>query len=93
MANCLWCEAALPSGPTRGSRRRFCSRRCRATFHTAARKWAIAAVEAGVIPVAAFKCHPKSVHASQASNPPSPTTNPPNPMEVSHDESKGKEPR
>ena len=44
--NCLCCPRRLT-----GRQARFCSPACRAAFHTAARRWALKAVEAGLVSV------------------------------------------
>ena len=53
--DCLWCNKPLPSGPARGSPRRYCSPSCRHALGTAARRWVMLAVEAGVVPVDVIK--------------------------------------
>ena len=51
---CEWCgEAYEPGG--RGEPRRFCSDRCRAALHRAARRWALGELEAGRVTVAQLK--------------------------------------
>ena len=52
---CLWCIAALPKGPNRGSKRRFCSSACRAAFHIACRSWAVQAILDGRLTVDAIR--------------------------------------
>jgi len=62
--SCLWCPTPLPAERGRGSARRFCSTDCRQAFHTAARRHALAEIEAGRLTVARLKeCAHKSVHA------------------------------
>src|SRR6516162_5201823 len=48
---CLWCTAAftLRRG---GSPKKFCSARCRHEFHSRARRWAEAAIAAGILTAA-----------------------------------------
>jgi len=47
----------------RGSARKFCSAAHRAQFHKAAKRWAMAALEAGIITVETLQRVPQSVHA------------------------------
>jgi hypothetical protein len=62
---CLWCGQPFERRLSGGSPRRFCSSVCRAALHTAARKWALAEIDAGRLSVAAIKeCRPDSVHAA-----------------------------
>jgi hypothetical protein len=49
VATCAWCPSSFKPRPAGGSPQRFCSTRCRQRFHTAARRWAIVAIEAGVL--------------------------------------------
>lgn len=51
VAKCLWCDGDMAKG-RRGSPRRFCRLSCRVAFHRAARRWAIAVIDAGLITVA-----------------------------------------
>jgi len=61
---CLWCGRPLPPRMrSRGSLQRFCSTGCRGRFWTAARRWALAAIEAGLITASALKAPRESVHA------------------------------
>jgi hypothetical protein len=46
---CPWCGRSFAAGGRGGRERRFCSTRCRQTFHSAARLWAIALVEGGLL--------------------------------------------
>jgi hypothetical protein len=52
---CLWCKAPYTLRHAGGSPRRFCSPACRLALHGAARKWAVAEVEAGRLPTSALK--------------------------------------
>ena len=52
--SCAGCDGAFePAG--RGSPQRFCGGDCRAAFHRAARRWALAALERGELTVAQLK--------------------------------------
>jgi hypothetical protein len=57
-APCLWCNAAFKAGG-RGSKRRFCSSRCRTAFHTACRSFAAQAVLDGRLTVDAIRNAPQ----------------------------------
>jgi len=60
---CLWCGKALIQAQRRGSPKRFCCAGHRNAFWTAARRWVMRAVEAGLLPPQALKAHQQSVHA------------------------------
>ena len=48
---CLWCENLFTPRCTGGRAQKFCSTSCRQGFHTAARTWAVTAVEQGDLSV------------------------------------------
>jgi len=50
-ARCVWCDKQLVSRPHGGSKQAFCNARHRHSFHTAARRWAVLAVERGILTV------------------------------------------
>jgi hypothetical protein len=50
--HCLWCDGPLPTGPRRGSARRFCRTEHRTAFHSAARRFVNQAITAGRLTVA-----------------------------------------
>ncbi len=52
---CLWCPITFLKTTRGGREKRFCSNRCRAQYHYALRRWAQLAVDAGLVPVVAFK--------------------------------------
>jgi hypothetical protein len=52
---CLWCGEPFPARTSGNQPKQFCSPPCRQAFHTAARRWAIAAVAAGLISVETLK--------------------------------------
>ena len=54
-AICLWCERSFSPRDTGGKPQRFCRPSCRTWFFAAARRWAVAGVLAGRIPVAVVK--------------------------------------
>lgn len=56
-APCVWCGAAFEPGD-RGEPKRFCSARCRAALHGAARRWALAALARGELTVAQLRNAP-----------------------------------
>lgn len=47
---CLWCRARLTSAAQRPAKR-FCGDICRTAFHSAARRWAVAAATDGRLPI------------------------------------------
>lgn len=61
---CLWCQRAFRPRTTGGSAQRFCSRSHRHAFGTAARRWAVQVVEAGLLTVETLKALPASVRAA-----------------------------
>ena len=48
---CLWCQKPFERRASGGKPQRFCSQACRYAFHQAARKWAIKAIDAGLLTV------------------------------------------
>ncbi len=52
---CLWCEWPFKCRASGGKAQRFCSPEHRAAFHRAARRWAVGAVEAGIVTVDCLK--------------------------------------
>jgi hypothetical protein len=56
---CLWCKTPFSPRKTGGSAQRFCSKDCRAAFHTAARRWAIQAIDDSRLDVVDLKPKPK----------------------------------
>ena len=52
---CLWCEREFQRRTSGGTPQRFCSKGCRYDFHRAARKWAMKAIDAGLLTVASLK--------------------------------------
>jgi hypothetical protein len=45
---CQWCGRPFAARVTGGSRQRFCSAACRHALDTAARRWVLRALEAGL---------------------------------------------
>ena len=60
---CAWCGTPFVARRSGGSHQRFCRVGCRNAFWTAARRWVMAAVDAGVLTADALKAHRSSVHA------------------------------
>jgi hypothetical protein len=60
---CLWCNTMVVQARRHGSLKRFCCAGHRNAFWTAARRWVMRAVEAGLLPAQALKAHQGSVHA------------------------------
>lgn len=58
---CAWCSRPLPAQRGGIYTKRFCGAACRAALHTAARRWALSALDAGLITVTTLKgaqeCH------------------------------------
>ena len=52
---CRWCDHAFPKLTRGGPGKKFCGNQCRASYHYALRRWAQLAVDAGLVPVMAFK--------------------------------------
>jgi len=52
---CLWCPVQFVRTAHGGPDKKFCGDRCRASYHYALRRWAQLAVDAGLVPVVAFK--------------------------------------
>jgi hypothetical protein len=61
--NCIWCQRPFTPRRTGGSGQKFCSTGHRVAFWGAARRWAMFAIEAGVISVDCLKAPQTSVHA------------------------------
>ncbi len=55
MTLCLWCEQPFKCRASGGKAQRFCSPEHRTAFHRAARRWAVGAVEAGIVTVDCLK--------------------------------------
>jgi hypothetical protein len=60
---CLWCGRPFDGRRHRGSPRQFCSVKCRHDYRTAAARWAIRALEAGLITVSDLKRAQQSARA------------------------------
>src|SRR5438045_7968223 len=63
-AHCLWCGRIFRARATGGSAQRFCSTEHRKAFWTAARRWTMRAIEAGLLSVECLKGNQTSVHAA-----------------------------
>src|SRR5580704_9366331 len=63
-AHCVWCGRAFTSRTTGGSAQKFCSTEHRKAFWTAARRWTMRAIEAGLLSVDCLKAAQSSVHAA-----------------------------
>jgi hypothetical protein len=55
MCQCFYCGQAFDAFRRGGHTKEFCSAACRATFHKAARLWAVRAVRAGLLPAEALR--------------------------------------
>lgn len=62
---CLWCGRSFAPRRTGGSKQLYCCAAHRHALGSAARAWAIAAVEAGVISVSLLKAGVSSARASR----------------------------
>jgi hypothetical protein len=62
---CLWCGQPFPQRTTGGSAQRFCCPSHRHAFGTAARRWAVMVVEAGLITVEILKVGPAAQRAGR----------------------------
>jgi hypothetical protein len=54
-ASCSWCDRPFQLQQSGGHAQRFCSPHCRLAFHAAARRWALEAIEAGVLSIGDIK--------------------------------------
>jgi hypothetical protein len=54
-ASCSWCDRPFQLRQSGGHAQRFCSPHCRLAFHAAARRWALEAIEAGVLSIGDIK--------------------------------------
>src|SRR5262249_4764298 len=61
VAHCLWCGRMFTARVTGGSAQKFCSTEHRKAFWTAARRWTMRAIEAGLLSVDCLKVHGASV--------------------------------
>lgn len=52
---CTWCDKLFTPRGTGGRAQKYCSSQCRKDFQTAARTWAVTAVENGDLSVAKLK--------------------------------------
>jgi hypothetical protein len=62
-ACCAWCAGVFKCRSSGGSSQRFCSSQCRSAFWTAARRWVMRAVSAGLLSPEVLKGPGASVHA------------------------------
>jgi hypothetical protein len=60
---CLWCGRPFAARVTGGSQQRFCSAPCRHALDTAARRWVLRALEAGLLSVDMLKAAQTSARA------------------------------
>jgi len=60
---CLWCGCPLSPGRRHGSPKRFCCASHRHAFWSAARRWVMQAIEAGLLSPEAVKATQRSAHA------------------------------
>ena len=51
MTKCLWCERPFKRRVSGGKAQRFCSPEHRTAFYSVARRWAVGAVQAGIVTV------------------------------------------
>jgi hypothetical protein len=50
-SSCFWCDRPFRPRQTGGRAQRFCKMSCRRAFHGAERRWALDAIEAGVLTI------------------------------------------
>jgi hypothetical protein len=50
-SSCYWCDRPFQLRQSGGRAQRFCSPHCRLAFHAAARRWALEAIDAGVLTI------------------------------------------
>jgi SOS response associated peptidase (SRAP) len=62
-ASCIWCGRSFALRRTGGSAQKFCSTVHRQAFWTAARRWTIRAIEAGLLSIDSLKAAQSSVQA------------------------------
>jgi hypothetical protein len=53
--SCAWCDKPLKAQKGGAFSKRFCGGPCRAVFHTACRRWALAALDAKLITIQTLK--------------------------------------
>jgi hypothetical protein len=70
---CLWCGRPFAARVTGGSRQRFCSAPCRHALDTAARRWVLRALEAGLLSADMLKAAQTSARAVLEASPRRPT--------------------
>lgn len=55
--HCLWCGKMLPTRRRRGSEQKFCTAGHRGAYARAARRWAVKALETGLVTLEEIKQH------------------------------------
>ena len=63
IGHCVWCGAQISVKHRRGSPRRFCTAHHRTAYSSAARRWGMAAFEAGLLSLEDLRAGEQSVHA------------------------------
>ena len=63
MTNCPWCGRAFSPRTSGGTGQRFCRSACRHAFWSAARRWVMRALDAGLLSPEVLKAAQASVHA------------------------------
>jgi hypothetical protein len=63
-ASCPWCGRAFRPRTTGGTDQRFCGAGCRHAFWSAARRWVMRAVDAGLLSSDMLKAVQTSAHAA-----------------------------
>jgi hypothetical protein len=54
-STCLWCSEEFTPRASGGRAQKYCSASCRKSLHREARRWAIARIEDGTLPVAVIR--------------------------------------
>jgi hypothetical protein len=62
-ACCPWCGRVFRPRTTGGTDQRFCGAACRHAFWSAARRWVMRAVDAGLLSAEVLKASPATAHA------------------------------
>jgi hypothetical protein len=65
-ASCPWCGRRFKPRTSGGTEQRFCGAGCRHSFWSAARRWAMRAVETGLLSADMLRTAQSSVHAVPA---------------------------
>jgi len=63
MPSCLWCSRSFSPRQSGGKEQRYCSPGCRHDFERGARRWVMAAIEAGFLTAETLRHAPRATPA------------------------------